>query len=49
MPKITAGYFIDEEIKTWLTEKAKLQQRSASWILNQLLIEIKEQDKNAVG
>lgn len=47
MAKITVGYFIDSENKKWLAAEASKQQRSASWLLNRLLTQMREEANEA--
>ena len=43
--KVVRGYTLDEENIDYLHEKAKKEERSASWILNKLIEEKRLTDK----
>lgn len=39
--KASNSYYLDKEIIEWLANKADKEKRSASWYLNEILIQIK--------
>jgi hypothetical protein len=43
--KKTTAFYIDEDLKEWLKSKADLQQRSVSFVLNEMLKEIKKKEQ----
>ncbi len=45
MNKETTAYFIEIQNKQWLADKAKAIDRSASWLLNEMLTKARKQDE----
>lgn len=43
MPKETTGYYLESQNVRWLSEEAKKRQRSASWLLNDILTRVKKE------
>jgi hypothetical protein len=44
---ITTAYYIGEDNKEWVTKKAERERRSASWYLDDLLTQLREEENEA--
>lgn len=45
--KISNSYYMDSDIVAWIAEQAEKEKRSASWYLNELVRQIKDNKKQS--